>query len=469
VIYPSLFVLLYNAVFALLHTYTGVQEANPALVIVYVVTALLYSLLMCLLALPIFLNKIRKYSRHLAFNLITWFLLPGIYVIIILTADLRDQSRFHFGIGSEYVHFFFMIVPYLLGLTMAFIHYRRSLSHEVSLVPDPQISKDDSEDEAQVGSRRKFMTLALTGAATASAGAFLLNSLRLVEVQNTMDLLQPQLDFDTRKIFFKCGTCSNTLFTALNRAHGCSRAAEEIATDPLAGGILNTQNQCGMLWGATLALGAESWRTSQDPNRSLGMAMAGTRNLVSSFINRTTSANCRDIADFDWSKADDVLGFMVPSLPGGFLGMRCVHLADKWTPEAYTTIQKSLSDPSIDLPLKPRSCASEVVRALGGSDEEAVMVAGMAGGIGFSGNACGALGAAIWMNTLAWCRENPGVTGYNNPQSQVILNAFLETTDSEFECSKLTGKDFKSVDDHTEFINSGGCSELIDLLAQQAV
>ena len=62
------------------------------------------------------------------------------------------------------------------------------------------------------------------------------------------------------------------------------------------------------------------------------------------------------------------------------------------------------------LPGRPLSCASEVAGKMGASDEEMTMVAGFAGGIGLSGNACGALGAAIWMKTLAWCREHPGKT-----------------------------------------------------------
>jgi len=41
------------------------------------------------------------------------------------------------------------------------------------------------------------------------------------------------------------------------------------------------------------------------------------------------------------------------------------------------------------------SCASEVVRRMGGRDEERVMVSGFAGGLGLSGNGRGALSAAI--------------------------------------------------------------------------
>jgi hypothetical protein len=103
---------------------------------------------------------------------------------------------------------------------------------------------------------------------------------------------------------------------------------------------------------------------------------------------------------------------------------------------------------------------------MGASEEEMVMVAGFAGGLGLSGNACGALGAAIWLNTLAWCRKNPGQSGYSNPKAEEILNTFLSATDSEILCRNLAGLRFNSIADHTEYINNGGCEKLMGILAQ---
>jgi len=59
--------------------------------------------------------------------------------------------------------------------------------------------------------------------------------------------------------------CSDTLFFVLERAfHGASkgdeRPAEERAAMPFAGGIMQHGYQCGMIWGATLAAGAQAYR-----------------------------------------------------------------------------------------------------------------------------------------------------------------------------------------------------------------
>ncbi len=39
-------------------------------------------------------------------------------------------------------------------------------------------------------------------------------------------------------------------------------------------------------------------------------------------------------------------------------------------------------------------------------------------------------------------------------------------SDYVFECLKICGQRFATIDDHSEFIKNGGCSELIDALAQ---
>ena len=226
-----------------------------------------------------------------------------------------------------------------------------------------------------------------------------------------------------------------------------------------------TQNQCGMLWGSTLAVGAESFRRHKNHGQALAMAITGTQYIVESFKKRTKSVNCRDVIGIDISNKFDVVEKMLKSLPGGFSNMICMNLAEKWAPEAMQSAKEGLSDEQTDIPQLPISCASEVVKKMGASDEEVVMVAGLAGGMGLSGNACGALGAAIWMNTLDWCRKNPGQSGYANPNTKKILNAFYGVTGSEILCPKISGQYFKTIGDHSEFIKNGGCNKLISVLA----
>ena len=243
---------------------------------------------------------------------------------------------------------------------------------------------------------------------------------------------------DTKKVFLKKGTCSRTFFYILNREFGNLKEEEERASDPLAGGLAQEGYQCGMLWGAALAVGAESFRRYENHGEAIAHAISATQSILESFINRAKSANCGVITNCDFNGKFGLAKFLITGKP-----LICFNLADKWAPEAIQSANRGLSQQPTDLPELPISCASEVVKKMGGSNEEMVMVAGFAGGIGLSGNACGALGAAVWMKSRAWFKENPNSDNFYNPYAKAALKAFYKETNSEILCSKICGRNFK--------------------------
>lgn len=315
--------------------------------------------------------------------------------------------------------------------------------------------------------RRKFLKMSAFGAVAAGSAAIIMNSGKLFNAANSGVSNSKMILSDTKKIFWKCGTCSQTFHYILNREFGYPKEAEGLALDPLAGGLM-LGHQCGMLWGSSLAVGAESFRRYSDHNKATAKAITATQHLMESFSKRTKSVKCRDIVGFDFSDKINEMKFILNSLPGGFTNMVCMNLAEKWAPEAIQSAKEGLSHEQTDIPELPLSCASEVAKKMGGSDEEKIMVAGFAGGMGLSGNACGALGAAIWMNSLAWCRKHPGKSGYSNPNTKEILKTFNNETGSEFICQKISGQSFKTIGDHTNFVKNGGCDKLIKMLAHSS-
>jgi hypothetical protein len=269
---------------------------------------------------------------------------------------------------------------------------------------------------------------------------------------------------DTKKVFGKLGTCSRTFCYLLNREFGYLKETEERAADPLAGGIMTRGHQCGMLWGSSLAAGAESFRRHNDRGQAIAGAITATQHLVESFSKRTQSVNCRDVSGYDLTNKFDMMKMIVKFLL--HIDRYCFDLAEQWAPEAIQSATIGLSLKQTNLPQLPVSCASEVAKKMGASDEEMVMVAGFAGGLGLSGNACGALSAAIWIKTLAWCRKQPGKPAFKNPMAKNTLKVFYGATDSKFLCHEISGQCFKTIGDHTEFIKNGGCDKLIDTLAR---
>jgi len=262
---------------------------------------------------------------------------------------------------------------------------------------------------------------------------------------------------DTKKLFRTIGACSSTYSYLLNRAFDNHNERAEQALGPLAGGINRLGYQCGMLWGASMAAGAEAYRRFDNLDKAIAVTIEATKLLMESFQKRANSIECSDITDCDWDSKMSMAKYFIT---GKFLG--CFNLAEEWTEEAIETAEKSLGINESELPDKCVSCASEVIKKMGGTEKEMVMAAGFAGGLGLSGNACGALSAAIWKKNLLRTEKYT----MHNQEAEEALEKFYEVTDYEILCEKIADKHFESVDDHTEYINNGGCEKLINTLGE---
>ena len=172
---------------------------------------------------------------------------------------------------------------------------------------------------------------------------------------------------------------------------------EERAALPFAGGIMQHGYQCGMIWGATLAAGAQAYRLHGTGPQAETAAILAAQRLVESFRTLSNHINCLEITDIDKSSSTmQMITYFL--IKGGTIG--CFRMAVGYAPVAFSEINTALSEGHIQAPSAPVSCAAMVAQKMGASDMHTVMAAGLAGGIGLSGGACGALGAAIWIFTM---------------------------------------------------------------------
>jgi len=265
---------------------------------------------------------------------------------------------------------------------------------------------------------------------------------------------------DAKKVFRKLGTCSRTFFYLLDREFGNSMVNEERAADPLAGGIMQQGYQCGMLWGASLAVGAEAYKACTHTSQAIIVAVEATRSLMTSFVDQEYTSQCREITRCDFTNN---LSFAKYMLSGRFL--HCFQLAEDWAPQAVIEARKALESKPHNFDYS-MSCATEVARKMGASDEEAIMVAGFAGGLGLSGSGCGALSAALWMSALEWCRDHEKGSAIKDDHGKEILKSFMVKTDGNVLCKTICKKSFTSLDDHTNYMMQGGCKGLIEQLSK---
>lgn len=269
-----------------------------------------------------------------------------------------------------------------------------------------------------------------------------------------------------RKVFWECGACSHAMFHLLNDEFDHVKPLEEKASDLLAGGLAQKGHQCGMLWGGALAIGTEAFRKYDDKNTAIAMSINTSKLLLESFQERAHTVNCREISKVDWENKLERFIHMLKTFAQGFVYSPCFNLIVKWTPEAVQAAKKGFSENTYyNQPCF--SCSSEVVKKMGATEEESIMVAGFAGGIGLSGHACGALAAAIWYKMLVLGKKDPGKSEnfFDNQDVKKVLRAFYMQTDSEMMCHTICNKKFVTIDEHSDYVKNGGCRNILEALA----
>jgi hypothetical protein len=266
----------------------------------------------------------------------------------------------------------------------------------------------------------------------------------------------------TVRVFLKKGTCSEALFHVLDSAYGHPLGMEEHASLSLAGGIVQHGYQCGQIWGAAFAAGAQAYRLFGAGPHAQARAILAAQRVIEAFRTQNIHTDCFDITELDeTSSAMRMVIYFL--LKGGTV--ECMRMAARYAPVAFREINAALSQEETDVPPAPVSCAALLAQKMGASDIHTVMAAGLAGGIGLSGGACGALGAAIWITGMNSLEAGGDKLSYKAPDSLALINRFLKCTDYEFECASIVGRRFRDVGDHACHVCQGGCSKILETLA----
>ncbi len=229
----------------------------------------------------------------------------------------------------------------------------------------------------------------------------------------------------------------------------------------LAGGIMQHGYQCGMIWGAVLASGAQAYRHFGPGPHAETKAIIAAQRLVGSFRALNNNINCQKITGINrQSSTMQMIAYFL--LKGGSLD--CFQRTTRYARGVFNEINNVFSESDITAPYPPVSCAAMLAKKVGLSDMHTVMVAGLAGGIGLCGGACGALGAAIWIIGMKSIEDGTGKHDLNNSIALDAIGKFLNCTDHTYECSEIVGRQFEHVDDHAEYLRAGGCSNIIEVL-----
>ena len=208
----------------------------------------------------------------------------------------------------------------------------------------------------------------------------------------------------------------------IDRAFQHPMELEENATMPLAGGILQHGYQCGVVWGAAFAAGAQAYRLHGPGPKAQVAAILAAQHFVEVFRAHNQHLNCLEITETDLRDNLKALKFFF--LKGGSVG--CFRMTGRTAPVAFESINDALSEDPGDPPAPPVSCAAVLAQKMGVSELHQTMAAAVAGGIGLCGGACGALGAALWITGMRIKEEGGGKLDEKDPRALTLVDDFRE-------------------------------------------
>ena len=281
-------------------------------------------------------------------------------------------------------------------------------------------------------------------------------------------------------------SCSETMLTLLNAAAGIELKELEEASDPLCAGLLaEMDGACGALWGAALAAGVRARARIPDSDTARRATLEAARKVVAAHIRAGRPMNCADITGMSrWSLA----GFIRRGNLGG-----CAALLADMAPVFHDVIDAELREGdrkatsvAEGAPLHCRNCAVEAFDRVCGAiglpaDGMGTVAAGFAGGLGLSGNVCGALASSILAVTLKYFMERnkpkhslvrselQGLwigTGWMIP-AQEVSREFRGRFGSRL-CSKVSGERFAGPEALSAFLATGGCGEVLNAVTASA-
>lgn len=264
------------------------------------------------------------------------------------------------------------------------------------------------------------------------------------------------------------------------RSVGVENEAFEQASHPLSGGFMHTGRACGLLTGAVLAAGVRARDRFDDDDTATAATLFTAVRLARTYPDLSGSENCREITGIDLTTLGGRLRYMRTGS-----GKRCGHLHLKWGSQANGLIEESFGE--FDDHGSATACANcavatlrKVARRIGIEERDAVLVAGLAGGVGLLGNVCGSLSAGVFGLSLSRYNDHAGqprdswlrgglheLTGssYDGEPTKVRL-AFIDRFGSDL-CLDIVGRRFTNGDDHSDFMTDDGCREVVNFVVQQ--
>lgn len=277
--------------------------------------------------------------------------------------------------------------------------------------------------------------------------------------------------------WLRCVGCAEASVTTQMRGLQLEEPAYEQALHSLSGGFMHLGHVCGLLTGAVVAAGFVARARFDDDDTRAGATLYAAIQLARAYPELSGSVNCREITEVPLTTLVQRLRY----LQAGKARL-CGHLHLKWAPQAHELIDRALTEfGARRLPREHTNCAvrtlEKLVSSTGMNQEDSVLLAGLAGGVGLLGNVCGALAAGVYAMSVSHYLEQPGKrrdsrmrgsleelagTRYRGAATR-LRTEFVDRYGSEL-CVQIAQRGFQVAEGHSAFIQQGGCHEVIEFV-----
>lgn len=130
-IYPTMFVILSSIAFGIFDTknYKSEWLTGNAVMYYLMIFGIFYCLILCILSLTIYLNRLKVIRNNVVLNLLSWFLLPIGFIFFIVLSQIQSVVKYEES-AKDLFYVIILNVPFLVGLIWSYISFRTQLKKQ---------------------------------------------------------------------------------------------------------------------------------------------------------------------------------------------------------------------------------------------------------------------------------------------------------------------------------------------------
>jgi len=127
-LYPTIMAVVLTLIFSIVDNrdYKSEWLTSESVISMTFMTSIVYSIILSVSCLPIFLINIEVIKRNKFLTALSWFLIPFVCIATVLTREIRFNLRYNEQFGTDFVYVILLNLPFIAGLIWTYLRYRQN-------------------------------------------------------------------------------------------------------------------------------------------------------------------------------------------------------------------------------------------------------------------------------------------------------------------------------------------------------